>query len=119
MPVKDLILGLCGILLVLFAAFAGWIFRSEYYLFLPVFRRRNFRNGSTVPPTSFGSVVSLIAIALVIFLFSRRIASVFFTALPVVALLGIPIGILVYGWTPGWAHYLLTLALCGMAMFLW
>ncbi len=119
MPVKDIVVGLCGILTVLVVALGGWLFGSEYYLFIPDVRFRRRRGGPTVPPTSFGFVVFLIIAGMVIFLLSRRIAAIYFTVLPFLAILGIPLGILLYEWTPGWAHYLLTAALCGLALLLW
>lgn len=119
MPVNDLLVGLCGMTIILVIALGGWIFGSEYYLFVPDASLRWGLDGPTAPPTTFGFIIFLMAVPAALFLISRRSATVFFTALPLLAILGIPVGILLYEWTPGLAHYLLTVALCGMAVFLW
>ncbi len=120
MPVRDLVFALSLILLVVSVAFVATAVGSEFYLFLPVGRHgRARRHGMGFPPTSVWILLTLVVVPVVIFFLSRRYSAIMFAVLPVLALLGLPVGMMVFEWTPGIAQYVLIVLLGVLAAFVW
>ena len=117
MPVRDLVIAVSLFSFALLVAFIGDAVGSEYYFFLGEGRR--FRRGLQEPPTSPWQVALLIVVPLGVFFLSRRYAAILLAILPILAILGLPAGILFFEWTPGIAHYLLILSLGGAATYIW
>ncbi len=114
MPIRDLILAVLLVCTVLVVAFVASAIGSEYYLFFP-----GRRSGLQEPPTSPWLVGMLVAVPIGEFFVSRRYAAIFVAVLPILAILGLPVGILFFDWTPGIAQYLLIICLGALAAFVW
>lgn len=115
MPVRDLITAVLLLLFVLVVAFVAEAIGSEFYLFVPPVRRMKLEQ----PPTSPWALVVLFAIAIILFCVLRRHAAILISSVLLLAILGIPTGILIYSWTPGIAQYVLIVALGALVAFIW
>lgn len=115
MPVRDLIVAVLLLVFVLVVAFVAEAMGSEFYLFIPPFRRMKLQE----PPTSPWALVVLFAIAVIVFCVYRRHAAILISSVLGLAILGIPTGILIYSWTPGIAQYALIVALGALVAFIW
>jgi hypothetical protein len=104
------------ILLVIGIAFVADVLGSEFYLFLPSLRR--FRPLPT-PPTPAWSVPVIYAVCVGIFFLSRRFAAVMIAGVSAMFFLGLPVGTVIFEWTPGVAQYLLILTSGAVAIFVW
>jgi hypothetical protein len=100
---------------VLVIAFVGDAFGSEYYFFMP----GKGPNALNEPPSSPKTVVFAVASSVVFFFVSPRNRWLGFAIWPIFAILGLPIGILCFGWTPGAAQYLLILCMIVLAVLVW
>lgn len=114
MPLRDVIIALALVGTIVLVAFIGEATGSEFFLWLPVRRRL-----PATPPSSPWRITMVMMIVVGVFFLSRRIATFFLTGFSIAMIVSLPIGILIYEWTPGWAHYVLMVAMGSLAVFAW